>query len=333
MIVKIGIIGANGFIGLELLRLLKLHPNIEIKYLFIHKKEITDEFNHLKDLNIEKIQTSDISKFANCDCVFLSLPEGNSQQYIKQLLGKTKIIDLGPDNRIQNDDLHHKYYNPDSDEKSTRSKFTYGFIEKNKSIIKSSSYVSNPGCFALCAQLSILPIYEKIKNINIFGITGSSGGGKIPSIKNHHSIRSKDVFSYNINNHRHLGEIFETYGKLNSNNLSFIPTSGSFIRGIFLNCFVETNQNYHFDEISNDFSNTIKNSKFYRHQDEIRISNVIGSNYFDINFKFLPNNNLLIQSCLDNLVKGAAGNAIQCMNIMFNIDEDTGLNKLIPMYI
>ena len=130
-----------------------------------------------------------------------------------------------------------------------------------------------------------------------------------------------------------LGEIFETYGKLNSNNLSFIPTSGSFIRGIFLNCFVETNQNYHFDEISNDFSNTIKNSKFYRHQDEIRISNVIGSNYFDINFKFLPNNNLLIQSCLDNLVKGAAGNAIQCMNIMFNIDEDTGLNKLIPMYI
>ena len=86
-----------------------------------------------------------------------------------------------------------------------------------------------------------------IKNINIFGITGSSGGGKIPSIKNHHSIRSKDVFSYNINNHRHLGEIFETYGKLNSNNLSFIPTSGSFIRGIFLNCFVETNQNYHFD--------------------------------------------------------------------------------------
>ena len=332
MRIKIGLIGANGYIGLELIRLLKLHPNVEIKYIFKHQSEIADEFIHLKDFNINQYQTSDISKFKECDCVFLSLPENKSKEYIKALIGKTKIIDLGSDNRLNNEKLHNQYYSNDYI-KEIQSEFVYGFIEKNKSRIQSSTNVSNPGCFALCAQLTILPIYDKIDNIYMFGITGSSGGGKVASLKNHHSTRSKDLFSYNVNKHRHLGEIFQSFSNLDSNNVSFIPTSGPFVRGIFLNCFVEINKSYNFHEISSNINKMIINTNFIRHQEKIKLSNVVGSNYFDISFVELSPNKLLIQSCLDNLIKGAGGNAIQCMNIMFQFDEDIGLNNLLPIYV
>lgn len=332
MKIRIGLIGANGYIGLEIIRLIKMHPNIEIKYIFKHKKNIIDEFNHLKNFNIDEYQTSDISKLEKCDCVFLCLPHGESQMYVKTLIGKTKIIDLGSDNRLNDKDLYNQYYSGTFDA-NIQSRFTYGFIEKNKSIIEKSENISNPGCFALCAQLSILPIFEKIKNIDIFAITGSSGGGKEPKLSNHHSTRSKDIFSYNINNHRHLGEIIQSFPNLNLNNLSFVPTSGPFIRGIFLNCFIELNNTLDQDNFNSDFLQIFKNKKFLRNQVNIKLSNVIGSNYCDISYTKLSNNKILIQSCLDNLIKGAAGNAIQCMNIIFKLDEDTGLSNLLPIYV
>ena len=332
MAIKIGIIGANGYIGLEIIRLLNFHPNAEIKYIYKHQNEIIDEFNHLKEFNLKTKQTNDINKFKECDCVFLSLPENKSIEYINALIGKTKIINLGSDYRLNNKNLHNDYYSSSYNEK-IQSQFVYGFIEKNASAIKTSQNISNPGCFALCAQLTILPIHDKIQKIDIFGITGSSGGGKIPTLKNHHSIRSKDFFSYNINKHRHLGEIFQSFPKLNSNNISFVPASGPFVRGIFLNCFVEIKKEYNFNQISSIFNKFIDDSKFIRHQKDIKISNVIGSNYFDISFVELSPNKLLIQSCLDNLIKGAAGNAIQCMNIIFKLDEEEGLNNLLPIYV
>ena len=214
-----------------------------------------------------------------------------------------------------------------------QSRFTYGFVEKNKVQIQKSENISNPGCFALCTQLSILPIYERIKTIDIFAITGSSGGGKEPKLSNHHSTRSQDIFSYNINNHRHLGEIIQSFPNLNLNNLSFVPTSGPFVRGIFINCFIEFDNTLDLDSISLNFSRNFKNQKFFREQVNIKLSNVIGSNYCDVSYKKLSNKKLLIQSCLDNLIKGAAGNAIQCMNIMFRLDEDIGLSNLLPIYV
>ncbi len=332
MKIKLGLIGANGFIGLEIIRLLQFHPDVEIKYIFKHQNDITEEFNHLINNNFEHCQTENIADFKDCDCVLISLPEKKSYEYIKPLIGKTKIIDLGPDFRISDEDTYNRYYS-EGYNKEIQSKFIYGFIEKNKSIIKSSDNVSNPGCFALASQLSILPIYDKIIKIDIFAITGSSGGGKIPSLKNHHSTRSKDLFSYNINNHRHLGEIFQSFPNLNQNNLSFVPTSGPFVRGIFVNCFIEINTKNNFEEISSDFKKLVSSNKFIRQQNEVKISNVIGSNYFDISLVNLTSNKLLVQSCLDNLVKGAAGNAIQCMNLMFNLEEDLGLNKILPIHV
>ena len=332
MKIKIGLVGANGFIGLELIRLIASHPDIEIKYIFKHKKKLEEEFNHLRDFGLDKYQTTKIDDLKDCDCVFLSLPQNESSEYLRSLFGKTKIIDLGSDNRILNQKLYRQYYDGEFNE-DINSQFVYGFLEKNKSIIQNAKNVSNPGCFALCVQMSILPIFKQIKSVDIFAITGSSGGGKAPIVKNHHSIRSKDIFSYNINKHRHLAEIFQSFPNLNLSNFTFVPTSGPFVRGIFLNSVVELKDDIVDEVIEKNYKNFINENIFIRKQEEIKLSNVVGSNFFDLNLIKISNTKFIIQSCLDNLIKGAAGNSIECMNVMFGLRQDEGLKNLLPVYI
>ena len=207
--IKVGIIGANGYLGVELIRILSVHPEVKLSKIFQREMEIDEEFPHLQSLNIKDLQTSNLDDFKNLDCVFLSLPHGSAHEYVKELLSKVKIIDLSSDFRISNQEDYNKYYKSNFDA-DIQSKFQYGFIENSIDDIKKSSNISNPGCFALTAQLSLLPFQSIIKKVSITAITGSSGGGKNPSNKNHHSTRSKDIFSYNINSHRHLGCLLYT---------------------------------------------------------------------------------------------------------------------------
>ena len=195
--IKVGIIGANGFLGLELLRILSIHPKVSIQKILKRENDIDDEFTHLLSLNLSNLQTSNLSDFHNLDCVFLALPHGFSEEYVKELIGKVKIIDLSSDYRITDAQSYEKYYKSSFDA-NLQKNFTYGFIELKLDEIKSSKNIANPGCFALASQLTIFPFESLINNISITAITGSSGGGKTPTSKNHHSIRSKDVFSYNI---------------------------------------------------------------------------------------------------------------------------------------
>ena len=236
--IKVGIIGANGYLGVELIRILSVHPEVKLSKIFQREMEIDEEFPHLQSLDLKDIQTSNLDEFKNLDCVFLSLPHGSAHEYVKELLSKVKIIDLSSDFRISIQKDYNKYYKTNFDA-DIQSKFQYGFIENSIDDIKKSSNISNPGCFALTAQLSLLPFQYIIKKASITAITGSSGGGKNPSNKNHHSTRSKDIFSYNINSHRHLGEIYQSFPNLKET-LSFIPLSGPFSRGIYLTSHIET---------------------------------------------------------------------------------------------
>jgi N-acetyl-gamma-glutamyl-phosphate reductase len=329
--IKVGVIGANGFLGLELLRILSIHPKVEISKILKRENDIEDEFTHLSSLSLNKLQTSNIDDFKGLDCVFLSLPHGSASEYVKELIDKVKIIDLSSDYRIDDAKSYEAYYKTSFDP-SIQSKFTYGFIESALDDIKKSSNVANPGCFALASQLAILPFHSLIKNISITAITGSSGGGKLPSIKNHHSTRSKDIFSYNINKHRHLAEIFQSYPSLN-NKLSFVPLSGPFTRGIYLTAHIQTSDQIDLDSINSLIAKTFINMPFVRMQQQAKLSNVVGSNYCDLSVSIRDENNFVVESCIDNLIKGASGNAVECMNLMFAEDQSLGLKEMLPLYL
>ena len=329
--IKVGIIGANGFLGLELLRILSIHPKVEISKILKRENDIEDEFTHLSSLNLNEVQTSNIDDFKSLDCVFLSLPHGSASEYVKELIDKVKIIDLSSDYRIDDAKSYEAYYKTSFDP-DIQSKFTYGFIESSLDKIKKSSNVANPGCFALASQLAILPFHSLIKNISITAITGSSGGGKLPSIKNHHSTRSKDIFSYNINKHRHLAEIFQSYPSLN-NKLSFVPLSGPFTRGIYLTAHIQTSDQIDLDSINSLIAKTFINMPFVRIQQQAKLSNVVGSNYCDLSVSIRDENNFVVESCIDNLIKGASGNAVECMNLMFAEDQSLGLKEMLPLYL
>ena len=329
--IKVGVIGANGFLGLELLRILSIHPKVEISKILKRENDIEDEFTHLSSLDLNEVQTSNIDDFKSLDCVFLSLPHGSASEYVKELIDKVKIIDLSSDFRIDDAKSYEAYYKTSFDP-GIQSKFTYGFIESSLDEIKKSSNVANPGCFALASQLAILPFYSLIKNISITAITGSSGGGKLPSIKNHHSTRSKDIFSYNINKHRHLAEIFQSYPSLN-NKLSFVPLSGPFTRGIYLTAHIQTSDQIDLDSINTLIAKTFINMPFVRMQQQAKLSNVVGSNYCDLSVSIRDENNFVVESCIDNLIKGASGNAVECMNLMFAEDQSLGLKEMLPLYL
>ena len=329
--IKVGIIGANGFLGLELLRILSIHPKVKISKILKRENDIEDDFTHLSALNLNENQTSNINDFKDLDCVFLSLPHGSANEYVKELINKVKIIDLSADYRIDDINSYKEYYKSSFDP-DIQNNFDYGFIENNLDNIQKSSNIANPGCFALASQLAVLPFHELIDTISITAITGSSGGGKLPTSKNHHSIRSKDIFSYNINKHRHLAEIFQSFPNL-KNNLSFVPLSGPFTRGIYLTAHIHSKENVDFNKISSLLKKTFNDHPFIRIQSQAKLSNVVGSNYCDISVSIKDEKNFVVESCLDNLIKGASGNAVECMNIMFFEDQSLGLKDILPLYL
>lgn len=329
--IKVGIIGANGFLGLELIRILSLHPNVEISKILKRDEDIEEEFTHLSSFGLNNLQTNNIEDFMKLNCVFLSLPHGSANDYANQLLGKVKIIDLSSDFRISDQVSYNKYYNSSFDS-SIQTKFQYGFIEKDLNQIQSSNNIANPGCFALTAQLSLLPFNSIVESVSITAITGSSGGGKLSTNRNHHSTRSKDIFSYNINKHRHLAEIFQTYPNLNKS-LSFVPLSGPFTRGIYLTSHIRSNKPIDEMYIKSLLNDSFEKSPFVRVVGQSKLSNVVGSNFCDISISFKDENNFVVEACLDNLIKGASGNAVECMNLMFSQEQSLGLINMVPFYL
>ncbi len=177
-----------------------------------------------------------------------------------------------------------------------------------------------------------MPFHSIIKNVSVTAITGSSGGGKNPTNKNHHSTRSKDIFSYNVNSHRHLAEIYQSFPSLRKN-LSFVPLSGPFSRGIYLTCHIETKKTINNDFLDSCLADCYKSAPFIRIQNNTKLANVVGSNFCDISVSLKDENYFVVEACLDNLVKGASGNAVECMNLIFDQDQALGLNQIIPLYL
>ena len=317
--IKVGIVGASGYTGGELLRLLVHHEGVEIVFAYSttnNGKLVSDVYSELIDeINIEFTNT-----IKESDVIFLCQGHGKSYDFLltSSINQKTKIIDLSQDFRLEKSITIGK---------NTR-KFTYGLPELQKNLIKSSKNIANPGCFATALQLALLPsINSNIINGDIHSnaITGSTGAGIIPSNTTHFSWRNNNVSSYKEFNHQHLDEIKYTFNKksIKKYNLNFIPLRGSFTRGIF-----STNY-FNCESKINDVKEIYK--QFYYNQpfiiiseNEINLKQVINTNKCILHLSLL-NGKLIITSIIDNLLKGASGQAVQNMNLMFGLNETEGL--------
>jgi len=327
---RVSIIGITGYTGLEQLRLLLAHPHVEIAYLTARVEKDTpigDIHPHLAHLDLMVTNTDPVTVAKNSDVVFLALPHKTAQDVVAEIHGLCKVIDHSADYRLNDEATYSKYYGIAHNHPELLGKIPYGFPELNREIIKTSSTVANPGCFAILSQLMLHPYAGYIEHVDIMAITGSSGAGKTPVEGTHHPVRNHNLKSYNINKHRHMPEITRT-AKITESQLNFVPTSGPFTRGIFATAFIRIKSGAKLT-CSREL---YKDSPFVRIVPEVSLANVVGSNFCDIAYTMVNDTNFIAQGALDNLIKGAAGTAIQNMNLMCGYHETTGLDILVPVY-
>lgn len=310
--IKISIQGASGYTGGELIRLLLNHPLCEIVSVssnFNSGKKISDIHNDLVG-DSDLIFSKEIDK--NVDVIYLCSGHGKSSTFLKstKIDKEVRIIDLSQDFRVDN--LFEDRV------------FEYGLPEINKSNILNSNNIANPGCFATAIQLGVLPLISvniNSKEIHTHAITGSTGAGLKLAQTSHFSWRNNNVSWYKPFTHQHLNEVYKTIEK--KYNINFIPIRGNFSRGIFCTSYIKTDLDIDF--IYKIYFDYYKDHPFtVVSNEEIHLKQVININKCLIHLKKVEGK-LLITSIIDNLIKGASGQAIQNMNLMFGLDETTGL--------
>ncbi|MDF3023613.1 MAG: hypothetical protein K0R10_974 [Alphaproteobacteria bacterium] len=326
--IRASIIGVTGYTGIDLLRLLLVHSDVEIAYLTSRqhpREKIGNVYPHLAHLAFEITDTAPADVAKGSDVVFLALPHKTAQEVAAELHGRVKIIDLSADFRLDDAVTYAAYYEehkyPD-----LLKEFVYGLPETvGRDKIAKAQSVANPGCFALVSQLLLHPFKGKIAQADIFAVTGSSGAGKTPVDGTHHPIRNHNMRSYNINKHRHIPEIIRA-GGIDAAKLNFVPTSGPFTRGIFAQAFITLTG------VVGDPAAAYKDCPFVRIQKNVELAAIVGSNFADLSFETGQGGRVLAQGVIDNLVKGAGGSAVQNMNLMFGLPETAGLFNLAPLY-
>ncbi|WP_185871980.1 N-acetyl-gamma-glutamyl-phosphate reductase [Blattabacterium cuenoti] len=318
--IKIGIIGGAGYTAGELLRLMIHHPKIIIKS--VVSKSNQEKFIHL--IHQDLLGEIDNMKFTRSlkkelDVVFLCSGHGESRKELNNIniLEKTKVIDLSQDFRI----FHQSSFK--------KRNFIYGLPELQKKIIKKSNNIANPGCFATAILLAILPLAKNQllkNNIHISAITGSTGSGRKNSDTNHFSWRNNNISVYKIFQHQHLQEIQQTIHQVQNNfcnKIYFVPYRGNFSRGIIITLYTHTI--FSLEKNKEIYKEFYKNHPFVNISDvNIDLKQVINTNKC-ILYLIKENDQLIVISIIDNLIKGASGQAIQNMNIIFNLDETCGL--------
>lgn len=317
--IKAGIIGGSGYTGGELIRILLNHPSVEINFVYSTTragKKVTAAHPDL--LGVTGLEFSSTVN-PDIDVVFLCLGHGNSSKFLKEntFSTATKIIDLSNDFRLKND---ARFDGKD---------FTYGLPELHKSKIQKSQFIANPGCFATAIQLALLPLAKEglLGNaIHVNAITGSTGAGVSPSATSHFSWRNNNVSWYKPFTHQHLGEINESLLSLQSDagELFFLPNRGNFTRGILATGYT------HFKaselEALEYYTSFYADAPFTQVTKEpIHLKQVVNTNQCHIHLH-KHKDTLLITSAIDNLIKGASGQAVQNMNLMFGFGEGEGLN-------
>lgn len=340
---KVAVLGASGYTGSDLLRFLLVHPNVEVTHLTAEKhagKMISDVFPHLKgflDLELKPLKPKSIPK--DIDIVFTALPHGTSAKVIKELYERDiKIIDLGADFRLSNKN-YKKWYGEHPCPELIK-KAVYGITELNRHKIKKAKLVANPGCYPTSSILGLAPLLiNKIADhasIIIDSKSGVSGAGRSPSLDYHYSEVNEGMKAYKVGEHRHMPEIEEALSNYSGLKVkvSFTPHLIPMDRGILSTIYVNLNKSLTTKKLIDIYNEHYKDERFVRISPENvypSTNQVRGSNYCDIGVKVNSNNTAVIVSVIDNLVKGASGQAVQNMNVMMGYEEATGL-EMSPVF-
>jgi N-acetyl-gamma-glutamyl-phosphate reductase len=316
--INVGIIGGAGYTGGELIRLLINHPQTEIG--FVHSK--SNGGNYVHKVHADLFGQTDL-KFTDklndkTDVLFLCVGHGESKKFLeeKKIVAKTKIIDLSHDFRLSRN------------QKQATRDFIYGLPELNREKIKKANNIANPGCFATCIQLGLLPLAKEglLNAVHTTGITGSTGAGQGMTETSHFSWRANNIQSYKTLSHQHLGEIGESLKQLQPKKnieINFVPWRGDFTRGIFVSSQLSCDLSI--KELNNLYEKFYSKHPFTHISKEmIFLKQVVNTNNCIIQLEKVGSK-LVVHSITDNLLKGASGQAVQNMNLMFGVDETTGL--------
>lgn len=315
--IKVGIIGGAGYTAGELIRLLINHPETEIKFVNSSSnagKNITDVHSGL--IGECSLIFTDELHFDEIDVLFLCSAHGDSKKFIEghEIPESLRIIDLSTDYR----------------EKRNDHDFVYGLPEMNLKEIRDAKHIANPGCFATCIQLALLPLAARglLKSgIHISAITGSTGAGVKPSSTTHFSWRNDNISVYKAFEHQHLDEINQSLKQLQTSfkeEVNFVPFRGDFARGIFASIYTEFSGSL--EDAETLYKEFYKEAAFtFVSEKNIDLKQVVNTNKCILHLE-KHGNKLLILSVIDNLLKGASGQAVQNMNLIFNLDEKAGLN-------
>ena len=316
--IKAGIIGGAGFTAGELIRLLINHPEVNIDFVYSTSNEGNTIGKVHQDLISEDLEFSNKIN-PKVDVVFLCLGHGNSKAFLSEneFSTKTKIIDLSNDFRLEK----NKVFNGKT--------FVYGLPELNKSDIRQANYIANPGCFATAIQLALLPLANAkllLEDIHVNAVTGATGAGTSLSATTHFTWRDNNFSYYKPFTHQHLGEINQSVKLLQDNfnaQINFMPNRGDFSRGIFATHY--TKYDGSLEDARQLFSNYYKDAKFTLiSKEDIHLKQVVNTNNCILHLH-KHEDKLLVTSIIDNLLKGASGQAVQNMNLMFGFEETTGL--------
>lgn len=345
--INVSIIGANGYTGLELMCILSNHSDVNIKH-FVSRSnsgkkviELYPNLFNLKDIEFENLDIDKIS--ADSDVVFTALPHAASASICEKFYEKgVKVIDLSADFRYKDLSVYEKWYNVKHPNPKMNKNAVYGLPEIYKNEIKNASIIGNPGCYTTC---SILPLYPLLKDkiinpdtIIIDAKSGTSGAGRKAIIENTFCEVNENFKAYGITTHRHASEIEQELSIAAGKKimLSFNPHLLPLQRGILATIYCDISDSITNEDIFNTYNKYYKNQPFVNiNQEGIlpELKHVKNSNYISIGYKIDKRlNKVIIVSVIDNLIKGASGQAVQNMNIMFNLDETTGL-KNISRYI
>ena len=335
--INIAIAGATGYVGLELIKILSKHPKSKIVYLCAQKlinKKISSIDNSIKK-NLPKISKLKNINWKKVDVIFAALPNGEAQKIAKIIPSNVKLIDLSADFRLKNSNDYKKWYGIEHSCKNLINKSIYAITEFSKNNLKDMQIISNPGCYPTSIQIPLIPLLKEniisTKNIIADSKSGYSGAGK--NVKKKHKFENlfNSVSAYNVGRHRHTSEIEQELSKVAKKKIkvSFTPHLIPMFRGILSTIYIEPKPNVTAKKIYNVIKKYHKNNYFInvkKFNSNLGTGEVINTNNCNISVcADRLRNRVIIISVLDNLIKGASGQAVQNMNVAFNIKETMGL--------
>ena len=330
--IRVGIFGGSGYGGSELLRILLFHPNVELAFVTANEQagkrigEVHRNLNGLTQLNfIAAPENVD-----GVDCVFLALPHGQAMEIVPRLPEDVKAIDLSGDFRLRDQSVFEKHYKQPHTAMTSQAEFVYGLTETNRDAVRNARLIANPGCFATATLLALAPLVANhllSGRVVVDAKTGSSGSGAKAAANTHHPQRMNSFYAYKPFTHQHVPEIEQELEHIGdwTSELIFMTHSLPVSRGIFASIYAEANREIKEDELRSVYADYYRESFFVRLvSGSPDINWVKTTNFCDLGFA-ARGRQIVVFSAIDNLVKGAAGQAVQNMNLMFGLEETTGL--------